>query len=241
MKLFKNNQDERRHLPKIKHFLTKMVQMRGCFLTKCINDIHEDKNIKQMRGYSQETGRSMVEMLGVLAIIGVLSVGGIAGYSKAMYKQKMNKSIDIVSNILMGMREWASKYPNESGGAAHQQEYAIKLGILDKSLCNNRNECTLPVGGKISVYFSSIEINLQKASNPVNLCVDFLSHHWESALPDTNSYIAAVNYAGTFNYIYQTDTKKEVKLNYTLNDIKNACNRACNNNYGLCYIYLGIR
>ena len=29
-------------------------------------------------------GRSMVEMLGVLAIIGVLSVGAIAGYSKAM-------------------------------------------------------------------------------------------------------------------------------------------------------------
>ena len=33
---------------------------------------------------NEQTGRSMVEMLGVLAIIGVLSVGGIAGYSKAM-------------------------------------------------------------------------------------------------------------------------------------------------------------
>ena len=31
-------------------------------------------------------GRSMIEMLGVLAIIAVLSVGGIAGYSKAMEK-----------------------------------------------------------------------------------------------------------------------------------------------------------
>ena len=30
-----------------------------------------------------QVGRSMVEMLGVLAILGVLSVGGIAGYSKA--------------------------------------------------------------------------------------------------------------------------------------------------------------
>ena len=28
-----------------------------------------------------ESGRSMVEMLGVLAIIGVFSVGGIAGYT----------------------------------------------------------------------------------------------------------------------------------------------------------------
>ena len=38
-------------------------------------------------------GRSMIEMLGVLAIIGVLSVGGIAGYSKAMEKWKINKVI----------------------------------------------------------------------------------------------------------------------------------------------------
>lgn len=33
---------------------------------------------------ASSTGRSMIEMLGVLAIVGVLSVGGIAGYSKAM-------------------------------------------------------------------------------------------------------------------------------------------------------------
>lgn len=39
-------------------------------------------------------GRSMIEMLGVLAIIGVLSVGGIAGYSQAMTKYKVNRTID---------------------------------------------------------------------------------------------------------------------------------------------------
>ena len=35
-----------------------------------------------------ERGRSMVEMLGVLAIIGVLSVGGISAYGVAMKKHK---------------------------------------------------------------------------------------------------------------------------------------------------------
>ena len=43
-------------------------------------------------------GRSMVEMLGVLAIIGVLSVGAIAGYGKAMTKYKLNKQA--VTSIL---------------------------------------------------------------------------------------------------------------------------------------------
>ena len=39
---------------------------------------------------TSQNGRSMVEMLGVLAIIGVLSVGGIAGYSAAMRKYRAN-------------------------------------------------------------------------------------------------------------------------------------------------------
>ena len=47
-----------------------------------------------------EKGRSMIEMLGVLAIIGVLSVGGIAGYSKAMEKFKVNKTIEEYSFMI---------------------------------------------------------------------------------------------------------------------------------------------
>ncbi len=44
-----------------------------------------------------ESGRSMVEMLGVLAIIGVLSVGGIAGYSLSMRRHRANGVLDAVS------------------------------------------------------------------------------------------------------------------------------------------------
>ncbi len=51
-----------------------------------------------------EQGRSMIEMLGVLAIVGVLSVGGIAGYSKAMNKFKTNKISDQVQMISTNIR-----------------------------------------------------------------------------------------------------------------------------------------
>lgn len=51
-----------------------------------------------------QKGRSMVEMLGVLAIIGVLSVGGISGYSKAMAKFKLTKAQDQISMLLMNIR-----------------------------------------------------------------------------------------------------------------------------------------
>ena len=46
-----------------------------------------------------ENGRSMIEMLGVLAIIGVLSVGGIYGYTTAMKKYKSNEVAQTVSML----------------------------------------------------------------------------------------------------------------------------------------------
>ena len=46
-----------------------------------------------------ESGRSMVEMLGTLAIIGVLSIGGIAGYNYAMNKHRANTILGTVSEM----------------------------------------------------------------------------------------------------------------------------------------------
>ena len=50
-----------------------------------------------MTKFENETGRSMVEMLGVLAIIGVLSVGGVAGYTTAMNKHRANELLQQAS------------------------------------------------------------------------------------------------------------------------------------------------
>ncbi len=51
-----------------------------------------------------ENGRSMVEMLGVLAIIGVLSVTGIYGYTLAMRKFRANEILN-TANILAIMAD----------------------------------------------------------------------------------------------------------------------------------------
>jgi len=57
-----------------------------------------------MKSYNNQSGRSMVEILGVLAIVAVLSVGGIAGYSKAMAKFKIGKTLDQVSTLVTEIR-----------------------------------------------------------------------------------------------------------------------------------------
>ena len=62
-----------------------------------------------------QSGRSMIEMLGVLAIIGVLSVGGIAGYSKAMMKYRINKTIEQITLIAGNIRAFWGPQKNYIG------------------------------------------------------------------------------------------------------------------------------
>ena len=80
---------------------------------------------------TNEFGRSMIEMLGVLAIIGVLSVGGIAGYSKAMNKYKTNKVADNVSMIVTNIR---TLYAQQNNFTGWNTENAISMGVVPDEL-----------------------------------------------------------------------------------------------------------
>lgn len=80
---------------------------------------------------NEQSGRSMVEMLGVLAIIGVLSVGGIAGYSKAMAKYRINQTLDQISMLVMNIRSLYSASVDYTGLTA---EIAIQMGIIPRNM-----------------------------------------------------------------------------------------------------------
>ena len=80
---------------------------------------------------NEESGRSMVEMLGVLAIVGVLSIGGIAGYSKAMAKYKLNKTLDQVSMIITNVR---TTFGNQYSYAGLDNSTAEKYDIVGNDL-----------------------------------------------------------------------------------------------------------
>ena len=89
---------------------------------------------------TNETGRSMIEMLGVLAIIGVLSVGGIAGYSKAMNKFKTNKVADNVSMIVTNIR---TLYAQQNNYAGLNNTTAIQMGVVPDELGTDATTGTL--------------------------------------------------------------------------------------------------
>ena len=80
-----------------------------------------------------QNGRSMIEMLGVLAIIGVLSVGGIAGYSKAMMKFKINKTIDQIAMTVTNIRTLYAQQRTYDGLASTN---AYDMGVVDDAMAN---------------------------------------------------------------------------------------------------------
>lgn len=89
---------------------------------------------------SNQSGRSMIEMLGVLAIIGALSIGGIAGYSKAMYKHKLNKQAEQLNYIFAGILENQDKLKNYTGETYSVITTFKALDIIpsDMKIVNNR-------------------------------------------------------------------------------------------------------
>lgn len=99
-----------------------------------------------------QKGRSMIEMLGVLAIIGVLSVGGIQGFSKAMDTHKVNQTIDNVASIVTNVKNIGMRQNGRYAGL--NTAAAIKMKLVPEDLIQT-NDSTQKIvhsfGGEIQV------------------------------------------------------------------------------------------
>ena len=142
-------------------------------------------------------GRSMIEMLGVLAIIGVLSIGGIAGYTKAMEKIHVNKIVNMISDISATIR---TAYINQKtydvfdGGTTGFDNQIQDMGLLPPEYIfefegEKRIGLSSPltiinpvgVGGDddgVGWGFSTLSIGVLV---PQNLCVPLLTYDWRNA------------------------------------------------------------
>ena len=99
---------------------------------------------------NDQNGRSMVEMLGVLAIIGVLSVGGISGYSKAMAKYKLTKAQDQITMLLMNIRTAYATSPSYDG-LSDTTAIAYNLAPNEMSTGSGATQLYGTFGGKVDI------------------------------------------------------------------------------------------
>ena len=97
-------------------------------------------------------GRSMVEMLGVLAIIGVLSVGAIAGYSKAMFKYKLNKQTEQYNQLINAITSLKAESKLEQN--TNLLSVLIKLNLVPKEMIKSHNYIRDTFGNIITIYYN---------------------------------------------------------------------------------------
>ena len=157
MFILKNNPSLRRMRLMRRDFGTTCTQ-KGTRVTKFLAGAH----------YTQAQGRSMVEMLGVLAIIGVLSVGAIAGYSKAMFKYKLNKHAEQMNTVINAVARNVHNFDNIQGGT-HLTSYFIKMGEIPTEMIKQ---------------------------NQTNLIYDIFGQGWRISIGSTGDSIFLSSYSG---------------------------------------------
>ena len=105
----------------------------------------------------------MIEMLGVLAVIGVLSVGGLAGYNKAMHQYKINatmEQIGMISSKLSSYGSSADSYDGLSNKTAYKIRAIPASAVEDDDECQDKDKTTCPLsnpfGGAVTIKPSNI-------------------------------------------------------------------------------------
>ena len=212
-----------------------------------------------------QSGRSMLEMLGVLAIIGVLSVGAIAGYSKAMMKYKLNKQAE---NFNMLLNETIKLLPDleRHYGKILQQSYTLnnffnKANLLPDGMryknggiydiFNNRINISYAKRGTVGTigaeYYMVIIMNRSGnniTSHDKEVCRNIMltaKDNYENISyiqmrsENGNSY-SAKNLQGALN---RTQTNPLNKA--TIAQIDDVCNSCDSETYCRIYLYVSVK
>ena len=228
--------------------------MRRNFLTPCTNSYTRIKVASRSPLYAgpKEQGRSMVEMLGVLAIIGVLSVGAIAGYSKAMEKWKINKNLTGYNHLIFGLMEYYNELHllspdnDDAGLSKHHLKNMIKsLNLLPEGWTFTESEWAIEdfLKYQVDVFARSehlvfdIDLSLDTSSNyTTRMCTELVNSLAKPLASD-------INFARVFpgqNYFFYGDKycggDKTCLSRTNLTQIEKACSSCIET--GTCILVL---
>lgn len=191
-----------------------------------------------------EKGRSMIEMLGVLAIIAVLTVEGIAGYSKAMEKWKINKTLEGYSFLTQGLMEHIDNLrvlqPTDNTRKHLLLETINGLNLIPEGWSIQNQILTDTTGSTVTVFTRNnhlvydIELgthsfdgsnNIKSDNFSVKLCREFISNFAQPLHSSLQNIWIFTNQGKDKHYYGDSSCTNDNKclINMTLSDIQNAC------------------
>ncbi len=180
-----------------------------------------------------QTGRSMIEMLGVLAVVGILSTGGISGYQRAVKKYKLNTLIEQLNELVMNVR---TSYMKETSFANVSEQTLINLKIVPNSMLLDGYQSTSIThiySSDVKFFPSYIEtgnvqaFELYLLNITPNACMELASMDWGQ---DNDSGLISMyvsNYSEGFNAaqmedIFSSEDADEDNGVYTVGQHENA-------------------
>ena len=140
--------------------------------------------LKKSSSVVSQHGRSMIEMLGVLAIVGVLSMGGVAGYSKAMGKFRVNRASDQISQLAQNIR---TLYLGQRKYSDLTETVIKKSHLAPEEMYEDTSSLSLvnPFGGSVWVGTSgkksltdSRAFVIYSYNIPQEACIEILTQDW---------------------------------------------------------------
>lgn len=128
-------------------------------------------------------GRSMIEMLGVLSVVGIISVGGFEMVAKALQNQRYTQAIVDAAQLAEDGRRLVCDYRDDSG--YHDIAYGIFLYKSNKypsslayNATDNVYEGVLDITYSVSTLSSSGAFKITIDNIPQDLCVRMAINDW---------------------------------------------------------------
>jgi len=135
---------------------------------------------------NNESGRSLVEMLGVLTIIGVLGVGVISSVNFGMESMRVAAVYDEVEVTAQGVRDlysWQRNYPSDT---ASMREKICNNGVFDRD-CTANHVVTTPWGNLEVSSGGDDHFMITLTNVPKRACERLLAYQWKNVTPETNA------------------------------------------------------
>ena len=131
-----------------------------------------------------EYGRSMIEMLGVLAIIGVMTVGGLNIIGRSRNMHEIGQLVSEVSKVAMTAKKMACQYDEEYGTYTM---FLFKSEAYSDELEYENGAFTGPMDTQITITGDKSFFTVSTSNLSEDACIQLAGNNWGSK--GTNGFL----------------------------------------------------
>ncbi|MBO5038874.1 MAG: type II secretion system protein [Alphaproteobacteria bacterium] len=201
-----------------------------------------------------QTGRSMIEMLGVLAIVGILSIGGISAFQKAMTKHKINQTTEEFSQFINDILGYSAqiKRLHKNDETAQLINISSSIEFLKPikwikrgpyfydSMGNRINPFLRNDGGDVKIKKFALDYEMKIGKDNIELCMAMfnMAKPYYEELSGISVWTKTESVGASGSRTCGTDGRKCLS-DVTLTDIKKFCD-TCTSKKEVCTLAIGF-